>query len=98
MVLFKASKRMFHKGTDRENIREDDCEGFVKTEYKTVILGCATGIKFVAKLETESGTAIVAFFIPEDELNFDGADAEYESMDLGTIKSASQKSQDAWLN
>ena len=94
-IFYQAAKLLAEKGRTSVPLKQDDCEGQLKTDFRTVCLGSLAGIRFEAVLETETGTGKAVFIIPEDVLWDESEEAEFA---WRATPPPGRTAQTAWMN
>jgi hypothetical protein len=93
-LIYRAACSMAVTKSRRRNIRSEECEGLVTTEYKLATMVTISGVQFHAQVDTEEGTTTVEFIVRDFTLAEEFGEwkgyGSYESV-AKAVKSAEQK-------
>ena len=63
-----AACDLFQRKIERNKLRNDVCEGYIQTEWKSRAVGARSGILFHAHITADDGDYQVNFLLSEDDL------------------------------
>lgn len=78
--LLKASQEMFRKRKQRQDIKTDEFEGWVETDFKHAALGWFSGIVFSAEIESDKGRTWTRYIV--NTRNLEEIDIDQEVIDI----------------
>lgn len=74
-LLFNKAQEMFQKKESSCTIAEDECEGYIQTDWQYESIGGTSGVLFKSELETNRGKVDVTYIVRPCEVN--NYDAEW---------------------
>ena len=83
IVLLAAAVELMRSERASKQFKADQCEGRVRTEFRTCVLGGISGVKFAAVIESEHGTAKIEYLVEPRDLNEGINRAAQEAVESG---------------
>jgi len=83
-ALKMAACDLHLKGCDQMHIISDVCDGIIKTDWETHIIGMRSGVLFRSQIEGPNGEYMVNFLLNSDDLRR-GANILREMIDRGEL-------------
>ena len=76
-TLFLAAREMVRDHREKQMIRNEWCEGLVRTKFTPALIGAVSGIIFDAEVETERGKSTVKYLVRTADLDEDIGELEW---------------------
>lgn len=68
--LLDIARLMVREGEREARIDLPECSGTIATEFDSISVGCLSGTRFEASVETPEGSVIVSFFVRTNDLEW----------------------------